>query len=120
MSEFKGTTGEWSFSHSSASDDNVACIEINSSESLHEIAYLQSTPSSIGKYEQTSLDKTIANAHLIAAAPELLEALQLSLAAMNEMGDILNFHDMADSETVEKLTPAFEMARAAIAKALGK
>lgn len=74
MKEFKGTPGKWSFSHGSASDDNVACIEINSSESLHEVAYLQSTPSSIGKYEQTSFDKTIANAHLIAAAPDLLEA----------------------------------------------
>ncbi|EAS3168211.1 hypothetical protein DOV11_04205 [Salmonella enterica] len=102
MSEFKGTTGKWSFSHSSASDDNVACIEINSSESLHEIAYLQSTPSSIGKYEQTSLDKTIANAHLIAAAPELLEALQAVVR-------------VADRQTDE-----FDMARAAIAKALGK
>ncbi|WP_275220457.1 hypothetical protein [Citrobacter freundii] len=120
MKEFNGTPGKWSFSHSSASDDNVACIEINSSESLHEIAYLQSTPPNIGGDGNTSFDKTIANAHLIAAAHELLEALQLSLAAMNEMGDILNFHDMADSETVEKLTPAFEMARAAINKALGK
>ncbi|WP_410738335.1 hypothetical protein [Citrobacter portucalensis] len=102
MSEFKGTPGEWSFSHSSASDDNVACIEINSSESLHEIAYLQSTPSSIGKYEQTYLDKTIANAHLIAAAPELLKALQAVVR-------------VADRQTDE-----FDMARAAIAKALGK
>lgn len=102
MSEFKGTPGEWSFSHSSVSDDNVACIEINSSESLHEIAYLQSTPSSIGKYEQTSLDKTIANAHLIAAAPELLEALQAVVR-------------VADRQTDE-----FDMARAAIEKALGK
>lgn len=65
-------------------------------------------------------DEEFATATLIASAPELLEALQLSLEAMNEMGDILNFHDMADSETVEKLTPAFEMAHAAINKALGK
>lgn len=56
----------------------------------------------------------------MAVAPELLEALQLSLTAMNEMGDILNFHDMADAESVEKLTPAFEMARTAINNALGK
>ncbi len=71
-------------------------------------------------HRDISREEQRANARLIASAPELLEALQLSLAAMNELGDILNFHDMADAETVEKLTPAFEMARAAIAKALGK
>lgn len=68
----------------------------------------------------TSLSVNYEDMALIAAAPELLEALQLSLAAMNEMGDILNFHEMADEESVGKLTPAFEMARAAINKALGK
>lgn len=63
---------------------------------------------------------TLANAKLISAAPELLEALQSALSAMNEMGDILNFHDLADEKTVSKLTPVFDTARAAINKALGK
>lgn len=107
MKEFKGTPGKWSFSHGSASDDNVACIEINSSESLHEVAYLQSTPSSIGKYEQTSFDKTIANAHLIAAAPDLLEALQ-SIIKLQTHGYVV----LGDKYT--------GMARAAISKALGE
>ncbi|HDX3905815.1 TPA: hypothetical protein ROF77_002117 [Enterobacter asburiae] len=61
-----------------------------------------------------------ANANLIAAAPDLLEALQLALNAMNEMGDILNFHDLAEQSKVDELTPAFEKARAAISKALGE
>lgn len=120
MKEFNGTPGKWSFSHSSASDDNVACIEINSSESLHEIAYLQSTPENIRGDGKTSFEKTIANAHLIAAAPDLLEALQLALNAMDEMGDILNFHDLAEQSKVDELTPAFEKSRAAISKALGE
>ena len=107
MKEFKGTPGKWSFSHSSASDDNVACIEINSSESLHEVAYLQSTPSSIGKYEQTSFDKTISNAHMIAAAPDLLEALQ-SIIELQTRGYVV----LGDKYT--------DMARAAISKALGE
>ncbi|HID7507793.1 TPA: hypothetical protein ACXHW4_001616 [Enterobacter hormaechei] len=107
MKEFKGTPGKWSFSHGSASDDSVACIEINSSESLHEVAYLQSTPSSIGKYEQTSFDKTIANAHLIAAAPDLLEALQ-SIIELQTRGYVV----LGDKYT--------DMTRAAISKALGE
>ena len=115
MQEFKGTPGKWSFSHGSASDDNVACIEINSSESLHEIAYLQSTPESIGKYEQTSFDKTIANAHLIAAAPDVLDALQ-------SLFD--NYKQLADSGDAGNWRledePAGKKALHAINKALGK
>ncbi|WP_368920003.1 hypothetical protein [Citrobacter sp. RHB21-C01] len=67
-------------------------------------------------FEMTST----ANRNLIAAAPDLLEALQLSLNAMNEMGDILNFHDLAEQSKVDELTPAFDKARAAISKALGE
>lgn len=110
MKEFNGTPGKWSFSHSSASDDNVACIEINSSESLHEIAYLQSTPPNIGGDGKTSFDKTIANAHLIAAAPDLLEALQIAEKAMSAGRNV----------TYPELYGAINKARAAISKALGE
>ncbi|EJY7992278.1 hypothetical protein OHI49_001128 [Salmonella enterica] len=57
---------------------------------------------------------------LASAAPDLLEALKLALNAMNEMGDILNFHDLAEQNKVDELTPAFDKARAAISKALGE
>ncbi|HDI6183808.1 TPA: hypothetical protein POA02_004360 [Escherichia coli] len=107
MKEFNGTPGKWSFSHSSASDASVACIEINSSESLHEIAYLQSTPSKIGGYNQTSFDKTIANAHLIAAAPDLLNALQAMLNKAYKQ----NWNDHYPDEVSK--------AQSAISKALG-
>ena len=119
MKEFKGTPGKWSFSHSSASDGNVACIEIDSSESLHEIAYLQSTPPNIGGDGQTSFDKTIANAHLIAAAPDLLEALQGYMSAVSKMNEA-----MKDGCNVQGAMSALigweDMARAAISKALGE
>lgn len=110
MKEFKGTPGKWIFSHSSASDDNVACIEINSSESMYEIAYLQSTPANIGKYENTSFDKTIANAHLIAAAPDLLEALKTASKAL-EAGKNVAFSDWLE---------AIRLSDEAISKALGE
>lgn len=67
----------------------------------------------------TSLSVKADDMNLIAAAPDLLEALQLSLNAMNEMGDILNFHDLVEQSKVDELTPAFDKARAAISKALG-
>ncbi|EHU9127971.1 hypothetical protein KZT47_002366 [Escherichia coli] len=108
MKEFNGTPGKWSFSHNSASDTSVACIEINSSESLHEIAYLQSTPSKIGGYNQTSFDKTIANAHLIAAAPDLLNALQAMLNKAYKQ----NWNDHYPDEVSK--------AQSAISKALGE
>ncbi|EII0753639.1 TPA: hypothetical protein OKD33_000388 [Escherichia coli] len=108
MKEFNGTPGKWSFSHSSASDASVACIEINSSESLHEIAYLQSTPSRIEGYNQTSFDKTIANAHLIAAAPDLLNALQAMLNKAYKQ----NWNDHYPDEVSK--------AQSAISKALGE
>ncbi|WP_161983843.1 hypothetical protein [Escherichia albertii] len=107
MKEFNGTPGKWSFSHNGASDASVACIEINSSESLHEIAYLQSTPSRIGGYNQTSFDKTIANAHLIAAAPDLLNALQAMLNKAYKQ----NWNDHYPDEVSK--------AQSAISKALG-
>ncbi|EPK1682086.1 hypothetical protein RFD78_000798 [Klebsiella aerogenes] len=115
MQEFKGTPGKWSFYHNSSSDKKVACIEICSSESLHEVAYLQSTPPSIGEYEQTSFDKTIANAHLIASAPELLESLQELFAHYKELADS---GDAGNWKLEDE--PVGKKAMAAIAKALGK
>lgn len=98
MEDFKGTKGNWSYSKETGTirgDGGLLAEVLTNGSEDH-------------------------NGTLMAAAPELLEALQLSLTAMNEMGDILNFHDMADAESVEKLTPAFEMASTAINKALGK
>lgn len=107
MEEFKGTPGPWI---------NVGgWVDAKKSGDLSSIICAIDSVASINPESVND-----ANANLISAAPELLEALQLSLTAMNEMGDILNFHDMSDAESVERLTPAFEMARAAIAKALGK
>lgn len=118
MEEFKGTPGVWGFSHGSASDSSTACIEITSTESLHEVAYLQSTPSNIGSYEPTSFERTIANAHLIAAAPDLLESLQAYMSAVERMNQAMK-DDLNVQGAISALVGHEEMARAAIAKALG-
>lgn len=70
MSDFKGTPGPWSFEHNSASDDEIFCINVVAHDST-DICYLQSHE----KYLPNRVH-TVANVNLIAAAPELLEALQ--------------------------------------------
>lgn len=119
--EERFTPGPWFIQDDEWTDGDTANItsDFRSDNSIVPVAQVSGGGSESGYDGDFSLEQK-ANAKLIASAPELLQALQLSLEAMNEMGDILNFHDMADAETVEKLTPAFEMARAAINKALGK
>ena len=98
--EFKGTKGEWLWEENSASDPNDStCIEVRASGP--QIAYLQSfTDCGDGH----SREATIANANLISAAPELLEALI----------DALHAHDKHGEHS------EWDFAREAINKALGK
>ncbi|HBT3181749.1 TPA: hypothetical protein MBF34_004864 [Klebsiella aerogenes] len=110
MQEFKGTPGPWF-------RDNGRAIGPKSAED--DQSYGMVIP--VGWVEfDPEIEVQVANQQMMAAAPELMEALQLALNAMNEMGDILNFHDLAEQSKVDELTPAFDKARAAIAKALGK
>uniref|UniRef100_A0A483LRH6 Uncharacterized protein n=1 Tax=Klebsiella pneumoniae TaxID=573 RepID=A0A483LRH6_KLEPN len=103
MQDFKGTPGPWHVSNENA-------LRIRDDQSFVTVATA----------EYVTNEEELATAYLIAAAPELLEALQLALNAMNEMGDILNFNDLAEQSKVDELTPAFDKARSAINKALGK
>lgn len=71
MKEFKGTPGRWS-----ASDDEESmATSVIISDSLDIIAV-------VGTY-MTSYEEDYANANLIAAAPELLDALQACLPWVN-------------------------------------
>lgn len=58
-----------------------------------------------------------ANAKLIAAAPELLAALQAALPFIDDAGDIAQFYP--DSSATDKCRVAVKQAHAAIAKATG-
>ena len=95
MKEFKGTPGKWS-----ASDDEESmATSVIISDSLDIIAV-------VGTY-MTSYEEDYANASLIAAAPELLEALQYINHAINH-------------GTQMDIVMGQEMAEEAINKALGE
>lgn len=99
--EFKGTKGEWDWEENSASQvDGSTCIGVHSGGGP-QIAYLQSFVGWGADYERSA---TIANANLIAAAPDLLEALQ----------DVLHAYDKHGEHS------EWDFARAAISKALGE
>lgn len=71
--KFKGTKGEWDWEENSASQiDGSTCIEVHSGGGA-QIAYLQSF---VGWGADHERNATIANANLIAAAPNLLKELQ--------------------------------------------
>lgn len=102
MKEFKGTKGEWLWEENSASNPNDSTyIEVRANGP--QIAYLQSFT---GYGDSHSREATIANANLISAAPDLLQALQ-------NMVESYQYEASPDN-------PALLQARAAIAKALGE
>lgn len=96
MEEFKGTPGPWF-------RDNGRAIGPKSAED--DQSYGMVTP--VGWVEfDPEIDIQVANQQMMAAAPELLEALQNMVEAYQYEASIDN--------------PALLSARAAIAKALGK
>ena len=105
MSAFKGTPGPW------FADEQCAIsgwVEIRvPGYSRNPVA--AATPATAGDAEARRDSETLANARLIAAAPELLEACQALMDATNEDG-------MTNSML---LGCAIEMAGNAIAKATG-
>jgi hypothetical protein len=89
MSEFKGTPGKWAV-YDDTDDGKTNRIEI------------VAVGKTVARIYQSNHVEDLPNARLLAAAPDLLEALQAVVR-------------VADRATVE-----FDMARAAIARALGK
>lgn len=94
MKEFKGTPGPWQVKE--IDDDELS--EISSTMVVTESLVI----ACVGPTGKTDFKSDIDNANLIAAAPELLAALQAVVR-------------VADRQTDE-----FDMARAAISKALGE
>lgn len=95
--EFKGTPGPWVASKTGRGIGPISGLDDQSFGVIIEVAYVEFDP---------EIEIQVANANLIAAAPELLEALQNMVEAYQYEASIDN--------------PALLSARAAIAKALGK
>lgn len=87
MEEFKGTKGPWKY------DGNKNGLIDNSEKKLQAMTYPMAS---------VNFEEMVCNAHLIAAAPEMLQALQLMISA--------------------QVLPVYHqtIANAAINKALGK
>ncbi|MDD9340338.1 MAG: hypothetical protein PV362_11970 [Providencia heimbachae] len=93
--EFKGTPAPWHV-------DNLITVAINSDYKHVAVVNLS---------DKVNKDESNANAHLIAAAPELLEALQR----------LLKYHDdFYGIEPDEDPEHPLAVAKAVIAKALGQ
>lgn len=107
MSEFKGTPGPWSVPHFASDDVSCECGYVFS-ESQSGFGAVASVP--FGG-ENESYEQAKANAKLIAAAPELLKALE----ALTE--DRLFYIEGDTSGQMNVTVAAYEAARAAIAKA---
>lgn len=117
MEEFKGTPGPWHIKPVKAAtvEGDLNIIQTGSATGKgYHIGYATTWTDS----EETK-NEAMANARLIAAAPELLEALQTYMSAVKRMNEA-----MSDGCNVQgailALIGSEDMANAAIAKALGK
>lgn len=99
MKEFKGCKGEWKHHKPHGYQHSVGGWIQSEKGKVCDVTGLE-----VGR------ETAFANANLIAAAPELLEALQISMKVMQE-GRNVSYPD---------LYGAINKARAAIAKAIGE
>lgn len=110
MKEFKGTPGNWSVM---MDDDEIKIIQSKSLEK----GPIWKTYVAICEEVQCRED-----ANLIAAAPDLLQALQTIQAKMSDFIKLANEVGINDADGfyLAAATGAEEQARAAISKALGE
>jgi hypothetical protein len=108
MNEFKGTPGPW-VSRPILGENFRVVIKARSAP-----GGIALTLRGLGEIEED------ANAHLIAAAPELLEALQDTLADAESMWVNVSGGEYGRKEYGFDEPASFSVARAAIARALGQ
>ena len=111
MEEFKGTPGPWERGGGTKGGGELVVYCNNSLGS----AVCDAT----SHYSIFDKQTRIANLNLMAAAPDLLEALQTYMSAVKRMNESMN--DGCNVQgAISALIGSEDMANAAIAKALGK
>ena len=113
MADVKHTPGPWFLDGYPVKDDPFGRIRYQ----------VVATGKTIAKTYYSSYEGGPTNAEadtrLIAAAPDLLEALKLAYIAMQHMGNYLRDIDALDEDEDAQYDTASKAARAAIAKATG-
>ncbi|BBJ66287.1 hypothetical protein [Enterobacter sp. 18A13] len=115
MKEFKGTPGPWRFDEQTTLSGGQVFYIAQDDNAKYTPNYSDVSQTCSGELKHIQK----ANAQLIAAAPDLLEALQGYMSAVSEMNEA-----MKDGYNVQGAMSALigweDMARAAISKALGE
>lgn len=114
MEEFKGTKGEWSLAHFANDSTSCNCGYVLSEGHCGAIATVHHSG------DNPDLIDSVANAMLIAAAPDLLEALQdLWIRSTNLFGE-LPVEEINNDPHLLALSKSIDTAKSAIKKALNK
>lgn len=118
MKEFKGTPGPWRFDEQTTLSGGPVFYIAQDDNAKYTPNYSDVSQTCSGELKHIQR----ANAQLIAAAPDLLEALQAIQAKMSDFIKLANEVGINDADGfyLAAATGAEEQARAAISKALGE
>lgn len=119
MSEFKGTPGPWYIRFGGSDSDDGFCVATNNAAASRIKVVCECWPCTI--VDQEHREELLKNARLIASAPDLLDALQVTTKWMewwlsNDICECEGSHVCGKPDRQEEL----DAARSAIAKALGE
>lgn len=116
--QFKGTKGKWKVKHSESKPTfNVIGSVLGGKHKIARCPYelIEGTQDYMIEFNKREKEESEANANLIAAAPELLEACIQAL----ELSD-KRFVDEGNTGRTDDCQNVYDTVRSAIAKALGK
>lgn len=119
MKDFKGTKDKWFVDDDSWSDGEHAVITCEAREGMVPIALINGAGSESGYADEFSAEQR-ANSKLIAAAPDLLEALRMLEVSVNNIRYCWEKLPENMWKAMQQAESDCESARAAISKALGE